>query len=306
MAKLTDEQKQKKLLDAIRKHKKPISAKQAVELTGLGSDDVKAAGKALMKAGKVRFTGESKNLLELVPAKVEATAKAKTGKAGSKKKAQDDDDDDWDEDGDDDDDDDGDGDSDPDDDGDDDDGDSDPEDETEDIEDETFEIVKVSKKNNSIIVEHEDEEIELVSDDDEEIDVTDFEKGQEVIVSAAYDDEEEQWTLTKLEDAGDGDDDGDSDDDDDDEAPKSKSKGKLPNPKSKGKVKEAPAEKKKAKKEFTMNFKPIDTLTDDELELRLNMGLEAAETMEDEYPAVSELIMRSVAKVKRQIAKRED
>jgi hypothetical protein len=65
------------------------------------------------------------------------------------------------------------------------------------IEDTEFELLKVSKRNNSVTVEHEDEEIELVGDED--TDVSSFKKGDIAVISAEYDDDEEAWVLTSIE-----------------------------------------------------------------------------------------------------------
>lgn len=67
----------------------------------------------------------------------------------------------------------------------------------EDIEDETLELVKVSKKNSSVDVEWQDETITLVGDDDTDLDA--FSKGDSAVISATYDSEEESWTLTSIE-----------------------------------------------------------------------------------------------------------
>lgn len=62
-----------------------------------------------------------------------------------------------------------------------------------------FIILAVSRKNRTVTVEHEGEEITLVApDDDDEIDVGDFKKGDEVTASAILD-EDEGWVLTALE-----------------------------------------------------------------------------------------------------------
>jgi hypothetical protein len=83
------------------------------------------------------------------------------------------------------------------------------------IEDVEFEILKASKAKNTITVEHDDEEITLVGDDD--VSVEGFKKGQTVVVSAEYDDEEEQWTLTSIaEPGGDEEEEEEEDDDEDD------------------------------------------------------------------------------------------
>lgn len=104
----------------------------------------------------------------------------------------------------------------------------------------------------------------------------------------------------------DGDDDSDTYDDDHDtddevieeevvEKPK-KTRGRKPAPK---------REQKAAHSVFSMPFKPIDTLTDDELLERVERGTQAAELLfEDDEPVIAELVMRSVAKARRQLNKR--
>lgn len=67
--------------------------------------------------------------------------------------------------------------------------------EAEGIEDATYELLKVSKKNNSITVEHDGEEVEMTAD--ENTDVADFKKGDSVVISAEYD-EDEEWVLTAI------------------------------------------------------------------------------------------------------------
>lgn len=100
---------------------------------------------------------------------------------------------------------------------DDDDGDGDEGETPEDIEEEELEILSVSKKNNTIKVEWENENVVLGADEDE-IDVSEFSKGDTVTVSATYDEDDEEWTLTSLEAAeGDGEEDGDGDEDGDGE-----------------------------------------------------------------------------------------
>jgi hypothetical protein len=70
----------------------------------------------------------------------------------------------------------------------------------------------------------------------------------------------------------------------------------------KGKAKKAPTEPHKA---FTMPFKPIDTLTDEELTKRIEDGVEAAESAhEDGFVEVAEMLMRSVARARKQLNKR--
>jgi hypothetical protein len=95
---------------------------------------------------------------------------------------------------------------------DDDDDDDDEEDDDEEvsaIEDVEFEILSVSKKKQTIKVEHEGDEITLQGDDDENS-VDGFKKGDTVTVSAEYDDDEESWSITSISS-------GDEDDDDDDD-----------------------------------------------------------------------------------------
>jgi hypothetical protein len=69
--------------------------------------------------------------------------------------------------------------------------------EKEDIEDETLELVSVKKSKNSVVVEWQDEEVTLVGGDD--VDVSDFKKGQSAKISASYDSDEEEWTLDSIE-----------------------------------------------------------------------------------------------------------
>jgi len=96
----------------------------------------------------------------------------------------------------------------------DDDDDEDEDSETEGMEDVEFEILSVSKKKNSITVEHEDEKVELVGDED--LDVSDFKKGDTVTVSADYDEDEETWTLTSISSEVEEEDEDEEEDDDDD------------------------------------------------------------------------------------------
>jgi len=56
---------------------------------------------------------------------------------------------------------------------------------------------------------------------------------------------------------------------------------------------------------FSMSFKPIDTLTDDELETRIESATEAAEMLSGQgHEDVAEMLMRSVAKARKQLNKR--
>ena len=82
----------------------------------------------------------------------------------------------------------------------------------------------------------------------------------------------------------------------------------APAPKKVAAPKKAPA--KKAEDEvalpFAMAFKPIDSLTTEELQARVDESIEAAEAIHaDGFPNVAEMLMRSVAKAKRQLAKRQ-
>ena len=250
------------------------------------AEEIKSVGQGLIKAGIIEAgANKTLQLVEDKPVKKSTAGKAAPApKRKAKPEPEDDDDDDDDEDGD------------PD--TDEDDDDADAEDVPEDLEGEEVEIVKVLAKKNAIVVEIDDEEVTLVGDED--VDVTDFEKGQTVTISAEYDAEEDEWTLTAIEgEDADDDADGDEDDDDEDEAPPvKKSSGKKAAP--------APAAKKTSKKgqPFSMAYKPIDMLTDEELEERVELATEAAQEMHDEYPSVSEMLMRSVARARKQLTKR--
>lgn len=78
---------------------------------------------------------------------------------------------------------------------------------------------------------------------------------------------------------------------------------------------DTPAPAKKGKKggvslaaphtEFTLAFKPIDTLDDDELAERIETSVAAAESLHGQgHELVAEMLMRSVAKARRQVNKR--
>lgn len=97
----------------------------------------------------------------------------------------------------------------------------------------------------------------------------------------------------------------DEDDEDEDEAPAKK---KKVTPKGKAQKESSKKAKKeeKAPKEFTLSFKPIDTLTDKELKKRIEVGLEAAESLADDGETeVAELIMRSLVRVRKQLKRRD-
>lgn len=109
------------------------------------------------------------------------------------------------------------------DDSDDDDDEEESDDETpEEIEEEEFELLSVSKKKNSVKVEHEGEEVELFGDeDDDDADVSEFKKGDTVTISAEWDEDDEQYNITEISAGGDDDDESDDEeesDDDDDES----------------------------------------------------------------------------------------
>lgn len=70
----------------------------------------------------------------------------------------------------------------------------------EDIEDVTFTITKVSKKNNSITVEDEDDtEATLVGGEDDMFD--DYAKGEVVVISAEWDDDDEEYKVSAIANA---------------------------------------------------------------------------------------------------------
>lgn len=80
-------------------------------------------------------------------------------------------------------------------------------------------------------------------------------------------------------------------------------------------VEDEPAPKKAKKggvsleaphKVFTMAFKPIDTLDDDELVERIDLSTAAAESLNEQgHELIAEMLMRSVAKARRQLNKRQ-
>jgi hypothetical protein len=79
------------------------------------------------------------------------------------------------------------------------------------IEDAEVEILRLSRKNNSIFIDWEDEQIELVADEDE-LPLADYSKGDVVTVSAFFDEDEESWSLTAISAEGEGEDEEESDD----------------------------------------------------------------------------------------------
>lgn len=82
------------------------------------------------------------------------------------------------------------------------------------IEDETFEILSVSKKNNTIKVEHEDEEIVLdFSDYDDSVEELELKKGGEVTLSAEFNDG--TWEVSAV--TGEAEDEEEAEEEDDDD-----------------------------------------------------------------------------------------
>lgn len=68
-----DEQQQELLLEVLNDADGPISAKTAVERTGMSPEEVSRATKTLLKAEKIRFINAKKSLIELVPVISELT-----------------------------------------------------------------------------------------------------------------------------------------------------------------------------------------------------------------------------------------
>lgn len=289
----------------------PKTAVDVAKIAKLSASETKEIGKELLAEGLIE-SGPGKTLSLK---KKSATKKSKASapapvKRKSKPEPEDDDDDDDDDDSDDDDDDDDDDEdlSPGDDDDDDDDDDADDEDEApEDLDDAVVTIVKVLKKKNAIVVDNDGEELTLVADEDD-FDVSEYGKGEEITVSATYDEDEEQWDITAISSDNEDDDD-DDDDDDEDEAPAKKGKKSTPAPVKKGKAdkeekKSPPASKgKKVKGKFTIQFVSVDKLSEDELEDRINTGREAAEQLVEQDELVAETIMRMVAKYEKQLDK---
>lgn len=123
--------------------------------------------------------------------------------------------------------------------------------------------------------EEEEEEDEDESDEDEEESDDDPEEEED----EEEDDPEEEDEV--------------DDDEDDEPAPAKKPAGK-------GRTK-APVPATK----FAIAFKPIDTLTDAELTKRVNEATEAAESAAEEgFKEVAEMLMRSVARARKQLSKR--
>jgi cobalamin biosynthesis protein CobT len=137
--------------------------------------------------------------------------------------------------------------------------------------------------------EDEDEDEEDGSDEEED----DWEEDDEEADDEEADDDDEEEDDPEDED--------ETDDDEEDEPAPAKSKSKA-GAKGKAKSKAAPTEPHKV---FTMPFKPIDTLTDEELTKRIEDGVEAAESAhEDGFVEVAEMLMRSVARARKQLNKR--
>lgn len=140
--------------------------------------------------------------------------------------------------------------------------------------------------------DEDEEEIDEEEDEDpdEEEDTDDWgdEEDEEEVEEETEDDEE----------ADDPEEEDEVDDDEDDDPP-------APVKKGKGAAKAAPAPAA-PHKVFTLPFKPIDTLTDKELTQRINDGVEAAESAHgDGFVEVAEMLMRSVARARKQLNKRK-
>ena len=88
--------------------------------------------------------------------------------------------------------------------------------ETSSVEEQELELLSVSKRNNSVTVEIDGEEAVLAGDEDE-IDVSDFRKGDVAVVSAEWDEEDEVWVLTSIE-ATEGEQESEEGDEEDEEA----------------------------------------------------------------------------------------
>jgi hypothetical protein len=113
---------------------------------------------------------------------------------------------------------------------------------------------------------------------------------------------EEEFDLEGADDDVAGDDDDPADDGGDDDPVEEEDV--APAPKKKGKAKAAPATAA-PEAAFSLAYKPIDTLTDEELAERIEASVEAAEALYgDEHVLVAEMLMRSVAKARRQVNKR--
>lgn len=157
--------------------------------------------------------------------------------------------------------------------------------------------------------EDEDDDPESEEDEDEDED----EEGSDDDDEGEDEDEDESESEDEDEDE---DDDPDSDEDDeheDDEEEEEEEEPAVPVRKKKGKAANAPAQKttkktkgvKPAHEMFAITFKPIDTLTDAELTKRVKDATEAAEVAyEDGFHEVAEMLMRSVARARKQLNKR--
>lgn len=84
----------------------------------------------------------------------------------------------------------------------------------EDIEESDFTLVKVSKAKNHVVVEIDDEEVTLHGSDD--VSVEEFKKGDEVTIDAEWDEDEEQYVITSIEEQSEEDEEDEEDDEDED------------------------------------------------------------------------------------------
>lgn len=103
----------------------------------------------------------------------------------------------------------------------------------------------------------------------------------------------------------DNDDEGEFGDDLDESEPVAPVAAKPAKPNSKTSLPKTAAVSAEAHEVFSMSFKPIDTLTDDELTIRIDSSVDAAEMLFGQgHTEVAEMIMRSVAKARKQRNKR--
>ena len=132
----------------------------------------------------------------------------------------------------------------------------------------------------------EEDEDEVAEDEDEVEDVPEDEDEE----GFGFEDEDES-------EPDEVDDDTDDHDEDEDETP-------VPVKKA-AKLKAAPKAVSQPEKAFAVAFKPIDQLSDDELITRIELATDAAEAyFDDNQPEISEMLMRSVAKARKQLNKR--
>ena len=161
------------------------------------------------------------------------------------------------------------------------------------------------KKKPAPPVEEEDEEDDDDLDiTDEEDDDSDFDDEEDEAIGPDDDEDEEEEDDEEAEEESDDDDDDEFELDDDEGLDDDDEEEEAPTPKAKkGSAKKSALEA--PHKQFTMAFKPIDTLADDELEDRIEQSLLAAESLaKQKHTLVAEMLMRSVAKARRQLNKR--